>query len=485
MNRKNQRVSEEPANSSRVDQERQNRVQPPPYKRCRNYMDDTCEYIEVPLPGPVRMNQILYQMLQPEPDFPAPELRPYGSHLAYMNTNSTQKSDITPIKEITRKCGGSAEKFDRSSRKKRMLDVRDDASVLEEQFMAQVNFYNDDETICSHNFFLVPENPQQKVSQITRVNNNSIIVKFESPGNKDAAEDQNENSESKVTDLKSKAIILKFFKFFKLFSKKMISFEHLKKNIFSTDFETLGYSKIIDFLLKFFRLEDFSEEIGKLNKYELLFVGVLLHKKKYLFWNNHKVDFARLQTSPSKLSKSRLYETFLTFFFKYLIDLHSDQNTNSGFQKRSERYFYFLFGKDRMPELQNIQTLKAAIKSIRNTMKEMLPDESSPDNLNKAELLRLFTRKFVKQGQFLMVVSVEMLNKITTNIFDDYKENKMEKMIRKIVSCFEKKMSLSENKIKGLLDYCMTLKSNSKFQGVWTFEEFKQGKEIFIEYAGI
>jgi hypothetical protein len=351
------------------------------------------------------------------------------------------------------------------------------------QLAAQVQFHGDDDSPCLHNLFLSVKNQDQQSLKLKRLEDNSIQIKF-IPREQDEAHSGHDDSlEMKKITLKSSDIISKFFNYLKLYTKGLIKKNHLKKIVFGTNELKINYKKIKLFLLNFFQIEDFRKELESLNKFEMMFVGIILNKKKYLKWKDTDINFATLQNSSCKIKKPKLFKFFLNFFVKHLIKKHNAKSKGISFQKQSENFFNYIFGPNQIPQLKNEQSFTQALKSIKPFVNSFSQHQSNKNNCTEEELLKKFTKIIVSQGRFKSFVSNRFLDKTTKMMFEDYKSHKMQKVINKIVDSFEKKLDNSVDKVDGLLDYYIALKTNSKFNGIWTFKEFQQGKEVFLEYA--
>lgn len=476
-------------------------------RRYRNYLDNSCKHITVPIPGPIQLNNSIMHMLLGFGSQTDPEPKLANKSISQLNTNASQGHVEFMGKNVSSEIFHQDE--DQSEKQihqhdpiisvnlqdiNRVAHIQDMQRVImlerecqikqkKGKFAAHVQFSGNDQIPCLHNVFFSLKNPNNGSIEFQKLEDDSIHIKLVPKEVHNNFLEDNESLEMKNFTLKSSDIISKFFNYLKLYTKGLINKRYLKINLFQNNEVKINYKKIKLFLLKFFQIEEFNNELKSLNKFEMIFVGIILNKKKYLKWKDKEINFLNLQTSPCKLKKPKLYKFFLNFFVKYLIRKHNGKSKGICFQKQSENFFNFIFGPNQIPELKNEKNFTQTLKSLKSFIISFLPDEPKDINFTEEELLKKFTKILVSLGRFKSFISSRFLDKTTKMMFEDYKTHKMKKTIEKIVNYFENKLENYDDKVDGLLEYYVTLKTNSKFNGIWTFKEFQQGKEVFLEYA--
>lgn len=461
---------------------------PSMYQKQRNYLDNSCEFIIVPHPGPVRASRFLKQLLQPSIfnknpilwSTPHQNYKP-GAKIADIFDNQRQNNNgnLSGPKEPVLSPKEAKEEEDLEEEVS--VDEPEDVDYVDDRkFLGKVNFYNENDSVCEHNIFLKYHQKQDKSMEITRLENNSLLIKFVQPkkDDKDVIQILDPNSPSVAQEL-----IFIFFQTVKNFKRNGSLINKLKKKLFGEKELTLRYFKIKNFLTQFFSMEPFENELAELNQFEILFVGVVLHKKKYQNWDLRKVDFAELQKSRSKQQRMRLLEMFVVHLLQHMADLHTPESSLSR-QRKVEALFEDLFGKERESPLENIKSVRARIQEIRHKKMSSL-DALDQKGYSREELLRNLILSFFDHVGFKKMVNRKFLERLTQQIFEKYKEKKIGKIVGRIVDSFESKVEHGMAKMESFLKYCVDLKANSKFKCVWTRMEFVQGMEFLVELAGI
>ena len=459
------------------------------FRKYKNYLDDSCEFIRVPDPGPIRMSNFLSDLIPLQIE----NMQKMGSYMAgfsqanpYQNMNP-QKPKIERERSELFFREDKREPRARELVQKRVQDLEEVLvpvksietklnEIKDERFITHVRFYNNDDSICGHNFYLNHHGKEDKDMEITKLENNKILIKYIPKKKKQEPVKRDLNKgEFRLED-----VISDFFRVAQLFSKGKICLEKMKKRLFGKEPLVLRYEKIQDFLLKFFKMEDFSDEMTNLNKFEGIFIGVILQKKKYKQWTSSKLNFGILQKSPTKLKKSKIFETFMKFFLRHLVDNYSKMNFKTT-HTQINHFFEDILGRDRDPIFRNIKSFCEKIRSIRNIKHDETPRKII---YSKDELLRNLTQKFVQNSDFRKRYDRVLVGRVTHLVFEDYKEKKIPRTISRIVKHFKNKIELGEDKMVAFLNFCVSLKANSKFRGIWSKAEFEHGMEIFLDFAG-
>jgi hypothetical protein len=96
----------------------------------------------------------------------------------------------------------------------------------------------------------------------------------------------------------------------------------------------------------------------------------------------------------------------------------------------------------------------------------------------KKEKLSVFAKNLMKNPKFSSLVNKKNLNKIVYMMFEDYKKNRMPMHISSLVNKLEKTINDPNAFFHMIRDQLL----NQKFKSIWSFSEFKAGKEIFIKF---
>ena len=153
------------------------------FQRRKNYLDNSCEFIDTPLPGPFRMSRI-FMNLNPSsfsipcqplasssnvlPSFPSylenQTLNPNFQKLTE-NSLSNKKMFFQNKKAMSLK--EEQEMNEEGLDLEKIISVDDSLEkqlkeIKNEKFIGHVKFYNEDDSICGHNFFIDHHNKQNK-----------------------------------------------------------------------------------------------------------------------------------------------------------------------------------------------------------------------------------------------------------------------------------------------------------------------------------
>lgn len=458
------------------------------YQRQRNYLDNSCEFIQVPLPGPVRMSHFIRQLLQSSMIYNNPAMWPTPPHKFAQSPKMTQiLNNQTPKKSGSRVLAKdsllSPEKPQQNEDLEQEVSVHDPTEKKEiddQHYLGKVNFYNHNDSICKHNIYLKYDQKQDKAMEVTRLENNSFLVKYIQPKKPDRTPDDGIGLDSQSL---AEQVVFKFFQTVKNYRRNGSLIQQLRRKIFENEELILRSSKIKLFLISFFSMEDIRNELAQLNKFELLFVAVILHKKKYQNWDHHKIDFSELQKSRSKQQHTRLLEMFVVHLLHQMAEVHAPERSLSR-QRKIEMLFDDLFGKERAAYLENIKSIQERIRVIRHrrlSQKEL----TDPKEYSRDEHLRSFILELMGYAGFSAIVNRNYLERMVGKIFEVYKEKKITKIVDRIVDSFESKVRQGAVQMDSFLKYCVDLKGNSKFKGVWTKMEFWQGMTHFLEFAAL
>ena len=386
-------------------------------------------------------------------------------------------------------------------------DMDELTKMKDQSYVGHVRFYNQ-LGACSHNFFLKYPDQKNKKIEVTKINKNSILIKFmkvETDKDLEIA-DNLVNIEEVPCDeqfqITKSNVISKFFSKLKQFSKNTISWDNFKTILHLdpvTEKFQIRYELLKKFLLVFFRNEDVTQEFEQLNKIELIFVGLILNKKKFRNWNPDYLEMSKLQESQSNKGEKFLLRLFISFLvqfltFKFVGNSKAEQKLiiTQFFKKSKDKkmwrtseqsktnvntFFNYCFGVNRPKELR---TLNSILKEIsRKSESKFANDKSSKVSALKSKHLIKITTEIYENFNSKNLIHIESLNSIVREIYEFYTEVKLPEEIKFVVEELRSKMTNSTDQIENFLRYIIEMKKNSKFNYCWTFTELHQAKGIF------
>lgn len=493
------------------------------YQKRRNYLDDSCEFIQVPPPGPVRMTHFIWMLLQsplmrsgpqtwprapsmpsareaawfgpgrpqgvwpgrPDQGWPSkPDLgwpsRPEGGWPSKPDLGFGNEDSRSCIKEpeLGQDLAGAEEDLEEET----LEPGRPEPPAPEQgRFLGRVKYFNENDSGCAHNIFLRYDQHQEHPMKVTQLENNSFLVKFVAPAAR--AEDARGGiGEAKEATPVQKAIF-SFFQTVRNFKRTSCLVAKLRARLVGGAGLHLRYGKIKAVMTSFFSMRPFEEGLAKLNRLEALFLGVVLHKKKFQDWDHRRVDFGLLQRSRSKQQRMRLLETFVVHLLHHMAEQHCPSRSVSK-QKKIESLFTELFGARRAPSLQNIKTVRDQIRAIRHRSAGEGAARGA-GKFSREQRLRQFVREMTRHAGLRAAASREALARMAQRIFEEYRDRKVARIMARIVNALEARVEPSQDRAQALLQYCVDLRANSKFKCAWTKAEFLQGKEIFVDFGGL
>lgn len=254
----------------------------------------------------------------------------------------------------------------------------------------------------------------------------------------------------------------------KIFFQKMNSrLEQQHKNYFK-----LNPNEVRVFIKNYFSNDKFTLDFSKFSVFDLLFITVVLYKKKYVAWRSTNVNLTELRRSKTNKRKDHLFK----FFIKSLLATLANENHKSNIEiKKSSK----------MDILSNYcfdKTLnfRMEMKRLFNEKGKFVDFEKEAEGTKKSkrEKLSTFTRSLMENKKFSKLVNKENLNEIVLMMFREYKKHRMPMHINSLIN----KLKATSQSPKQFFKMIKKQVFNQKFKSIWSFSEFKAAKEIFMTY---
>ena len=259
--------------------------------------------------------------------------------------------------------------------------------------------------------------------------------------------------------IKSINIVLEFSKFSTILkiSKKQINlFIKILERRNNYKF-SINFKNIYQIMIGFFQNKPLRDWTLDLNDFENLFLGVFIIKKKFLQWSDKEYNLISLQQSKTKKRKEHFLKFILKKLFKYL------KNKKLSF-----------FGKNNENITQQMKSIffETTNKSIQKNSKLL-----NKPNKNRMDRLGILLASNLKFKEFYEKSNMDL---IILEIFNEYCEKPMKKLITNHIERFKNYMEIDLNqnqKIKYFVKMIFKI-NRSKQKIMWTFQEFKQAQII-------
>lgn len=253
-----------------------------------------------------------------------------------------------------------------------------------------------------------------------------------------------------------------------LFFKEEVFIKRMTRRLASRNKEyfLIHPKKVEVFLFNYFANHDFVFDFGHFSVFDLLFIVLILFKKKYKTWRSTGIDLNNLRKSQTSKRQDHLFK----FYIKSLLTtLANDRQPLSKHNKSRKMVDLSQVCFDENFDFR---------KEIKNLFNENVTSKKDKVKRPKKEKLRLFIKKLAGNPTFSQLVNRHNINSITLRMFEEYKRTRLKMHLSSMID----KLTKTKYNPGGFFKLVRKQALNPKFKSIWSLSEFKAGRDIFVKF---
>ena len=229
---------------------------------------------------------------------------------------------------------------------------------------------------------------------------------------------------------------------------------------------------ISEFLLTFFSNEPLIINFCNFSSFDLIYITVVLYKKKFRSWDRDFINLKDLRKSSTKKRKDHIFKFFIKNLFS-LIALEKEGRSQKNLKSfKLQNLSSFCFDNNVAIE-QEFKNLFYEMPKTRTKTKKQ-----NPNNSMRGQKLKNFSKMLINHHKFGKLVTKDNIDTLVLRMFKEYKRNRIPMHINALVNKLESESRNPHTFFKMIAK----LIKNARLKGIWSFEEFLEGKRIFLEH---
>lgn len=222
----------------------------------------------------------------------------------------------------------------------------------------------------------------------------------------------------------------------------------------------------------YFSSKTFVVDFSRLSVFDLLFITLVLYKKKYKAWRPTHVNLAELRRSPTHKRKDHLFKFFVKSLLSTLANARRGPPAEGNKASKIDALSRLCF--------ENSFNFRSELKRLfnENARTGDAGEKAEATRKSKTEKLRSFARRLMQNERFSRLANPENLGQVVREMFREYRRSRMPLHIKLLVS----KLGATAESPEQFFQMIRKQVFNPKFKSIWSLAEFKAAKTVFLTY---